>query len=262
MKTTHLIHIFNLALVCLVLFRLICDPFTSDALARQNDEMLRTYFDVQQALDMVIYEIKLRRKNGLAATAGQGQGLGRALPQGQGLELPMGNSNLKTSGDINNNNSNTINNNNIAINNTSTTTASTEEEDIWRGGAPADMATQSWPWWTPDRFIYMKKYPDLFFPQRIYRLTFFQQIFVFFEHPKSSKLGTLCFAILLCVIMIGVTSSILQTSVAYHYTPTTCAEPACNNDPNLCPGTIQIQTHLNLPFLTLSSLFEPYLPHG
>ena len=65
--------------------------------------------------------------------------------------------NTTTTATTNNNNNNDTNNNNTTNNN--------EEEDIWTGGSPADLTKQVWPWWTPARFIYMKKYPDLFFPQ-------------------------------------------------------------------------------------------------
>ena len=95
-----------------------------------------------------------------------------------------------------------------------------------------------WPWFIPARFVFIRKRPDFFFPERIYQLTMFQRIFVFFEHPKSSRLGTVYFVLLIGVIVLGVVSLVLATENMYQYSPTTCAEPACNNDPNLCPGII------------------------
>ena len=78
---------------------------------------------------------------------------------------------VAVSSSLNNNNySNSNNSNNTTTtattnNNNNDTNNNNEEEDIWTGGSPADLTKQVWPWWTPARFIYMKKYPDLFFPQ-------------------------------------------------------------------------------------------------
>ena len=95
-----------------------------------------------------------------------------------------------------------------------------------------------WPWFIPSRFVFIRKRPDFYFPERVYQLTLLQRIFVFFEHPKSSRWGTVYFLLLICVIVLGVASLVLATENMFQYTPTTCSAPACNNDPNLCPGTI------------------------
>ena len=113
---------------------------------------------------------------------GRALGLGSALPQGQGLEVPMGDSNLKTlarpstmvaannttttttnNNNINNNNNNNNNISNISNNNNDVNNNNVDE--IWTGGSPLDMTKLVWPWFTPSRYIHMKKYPDLFFPQ-------------------------------------------------------------------------------------------------
>ena len=100
---------------------------------------------------------------------GRALGLGSALPQGQGLEVPMGDSNLKslarppTMVAANNNNiitTTTTNNNDVNNNNNNNNV-----DEIWTGGSPLDMTKLVWPWFTPSRYIHMKKYPDLFFPQ-------------------------------------------------------------------------------------------------
>ena len=94
-----------------------------------------------------------------------------------------------------------------------------------------------WPWFIPPRLVFIRNRPDFFFPERVYQLNFLQRVFVFFEHPKASRLGTVYFLLLICVIVLGVVSLVLATENAYLETPTTCADPACNNDPKLCPGT-------------------------
>lgn len=159
---------------------------------------------------------------------GESGGSGQEQGQGQGrgyAEVSPNEQSPQTAGSSHNNS-----------NNTNSNGQTTSRIDNSRKDIPAAVLAARWPWLTPSLFVFVKTRPDVFFPYRIYQLSFLQRLFVFFEIPKSSKISSLFFLLLMGTIVVGVVSMVLQTDSTYMYQPLTCDSPACNNDPKLCPG--------------------------
>jgi len=69
-----------------------------------------------------------------------------------------------------------------------------------------------------------------------YELSITQQIFVTLEDPNSSFLATVIGALLMGVILLSTIVYIISTDPSQLYIPSSCSDPACNDDPNLCPN--------------------------
>ena len=87
-----------------------------------------------------------------------------------------------------------------------------------------------WTLFVPPKFVFRKKRPDMFFPERIYPLTPLQRMFVMLEHPRSCIVGFISFLLLICTVVIGVVSLVLASEPMYLTTPSTCAKPVCPSD--------------------------------
>ena len=74
-----------------------------------------------------------------------------------------------------------------------------------------------------------------------YTLNPIQRLFVLFEHPGSCQLGVLSAIAKGFIIFLNITVFIVGSCPSYQDTPVTCAAPACNNDPILCPGRMICQ---------------------
>ena len=63
------------------------------------------------------------------------------------------------------------------------------------------------------------------------------EIFVLFQHEESSPYARILSFIITLVIILAIGSYIFASLNQSQYTPTTCDNPACDNNPILCPGT-------------------------
>lgn len=69
-----------------------------------------------------------------------------------------------------------------------------------------------------------------------FHLNVFQRLFLLLDQPDRSHLGFLFSVITLITIILSCISFILASSPSFQYSPDDCADPACDDDPDLCPG--------------------------
>lgn len=70
--------------------------------------------------------------------------------------------------------------------------------------------------------------------KRLYILNFLQRVFMFFEDPKASRVGTMFGTLMLIVIVLNLIVFILSSLPGFQYQPDSCTEPVCENDSTLC----------------------------
>jgi len=71
-----------------------------------------------------------------------------------------------------------------------------------------------------------------------YTLNFVQRLFCTLEIPDSSKCSQLYAWGIQAVIILSIVTGIMSTTSWAKYYPSTCDTPACNNDPDVCPGLV------------------------
>ena len=72
----------------------------------------------------------------------------------------------------------------------------------------------------------------------IYKLGFFQRLFLTIEDPNLSWVGRALGFFMLGVIAVSCLFYVISSLDAFKYTPTTCVAPVCQNDPKNCPNAI------------------------
>ena len=76
-------------------------------------------------------------------------------------------------------------------------------------------------------------------PDRIYDLNIFERCFVCLDDSNSCIIGSFFSHCMMSVIVLNLIVGIMLTIGKYRNdTPASCLQPACNNDPNKCPGQI------------------------
>ena len=68
----------------------------------------------------------------------------------------------------------------------------------------------------------------------VYKLNHWQRLYVLLELESSSKLAFIYSILMSLVVILNVV--IFITGPSMTTVPSTCSDPICNNDPNLCPG--------------------------
>ncbi|CAE7629128.1 Kcna3, partial [Symbiodinium microadriaticum] len=69
-----------------------------------------------------------------------------------------------------------------------------------------------------------------------FELNFIQKIFVLFDKPESCILATYLTGAMMIVIMVSCLVYILSSDPGLMHKPDTCSDPACDDDPQFCPG--------------------------
>jgi hypothetical protein len=99
------------------------------------------------------------------------------------------------------------------------------------------------PPWVPTTWIRRGRvddgdYVDTFENTMSYELNILQRIFVTLEYPNSSRASQVYAWAHTLIIIACVLVSYLSSVGAYQYTPSSCANPACDNDATLCANTV------------------------
>lgn len=69
-----------------------------------------------------------------------------------------------------------------------------------------------------------------------FNLNFAQRLFLLFDQPDRSVLGGIISVFTMITIITSCVAFILSSSERFNYTPDDCDNPACDDDPTLCPG--------------------------
>lgn len=78
--------------------------------------------------------------------------------------------------------------------------------------------------------------PHMVTKEEEFNVSIAQRIFLLFDQPEHCFLGEIISFVTMIVILISCVGYIAATGVKYQ--PSTCQDPACHNDPNLCPNTM------------------------
>ena len=70
----------------------------------------------------------------------------------------------------------------------------------------------------------------------LFNLSMFERIFLTFHRPSSSKLSKVLSYFMMVVIIISCVFFVIATDPHLKSIPSSCKDPACDNDPVLCPG--------------------------
>jgi hypothetical protein len=89
------------------------------------------------------------------------------------------------------------------------------------------------PWFVPTKYRVAK--PEENF-DHTYTLTTASRMFVTFEEANSSKISYLVNIVITLVLVISCVQYVVVTLPSVQYQPDSCASPACEDDPLLCPG--------------------------
>ena len=72
--------------------------------------------------------------------------------------------------------------------------------------------------------------------KHIFQLNIFQRIFLTFDQPSRSQLGNYISLFNMATIITSCIAFVLSTSDRFMHAPSDCDDPACDDDPILCPG--------------------------
>mmetsp|Transcript_17149 Transcript_17149/g.25714 ORF Transcript_17149/g.25714 Transcript_17149/m.25714 type:complete len:474 (-) Transcript_17149:156-1577(-) len=93
------------------------------------------------------------------------------------------------------------------------------------------------PFLSPDDFIKLRENSDAKSLNSItYKLSTLQKIFVTLEDPSSCVLGKIISIFVIIVIFLSGFVFIISTDPSIKTQPSSCDHPACDDDPQLCPG--------------------------
>ena len=83
--------------------------------------------------------------------------------------------------------------------------------------------------------------PDNHYTERKYELSIPARLFVCLEDQFCCDIASCIFAFMTLVILLGTVTFIMASTDEYMYTPSSCDNPVCDHDPDLCPNTIMCE---------------------
>lgn len=90
----------------------------------------------------------------------------------------------------------------------------------------------------PDEYVFkIKGHKSEKVKEVVYKLTLAQKIFLFLEIPDCCVLAKYSSFLMLITIAVSCICFVLSSVDRFRYTPSTCDDPACDDDPTLCPDS-------------------------
>lgn len=74
--------------------------------------------------------------------------------------------------------------------------------------------------------------------KRTYSLSYFQRLYITMDDALSCKAAMAYSIFMAVIIVLGLFSLLFESVPTFQYKPSSCAKPACDNDPTYCPNGV------------------------